>query len=99
VDVVSPELALVDPELAARARLALPFPRDCLARPEPFSARDDATAIEAARLPRRPSLLVALVSLLAASLIGVPGGAGAALRSTADACRHVLQQASAAATP
>jgi hypothetical protein len=99
VDVVSPELALVDPELAARARAAIPFPGDCLAPSAPLGAGRSAPVLEAVPRPRRPSLLVALAALLAASLIGVPAGATAGVRTAAGAVAHALQQASASAMP
>ena len=99
MDVVSPELALVDPELAARARMAVPFPGDCLAPSEPFAPRRGAPGTEDGRRPRRPSLLAALAALLAASLIGVPAGATAGVRAATDTLAHALQQASASAMP
>lgn len=71
VDLISPELALVDPDLALRARAALPFPGDCLA-PSVYVPRQVAAPGEAASRPRRPSFFAALAALLVASLIGMP---------------------------
>src|SRR4051794_4191710 len=69
VDSVSPELALVDPELCLRARAALPAPGDCLATPAPVVSRSGAPSIESRFLSRRPPLLAAVAALIAASLI------------------------------
>lgn len=70
MDVLSPELALVDPQLAAAARRLLREPDDCLIRPP----REDPIA---ARLPapptrRRPSALVVLATLVVAVIVGSP---------------------------
>jgi len=99
MDAVSPELALVDPELAARARAALPFPSDCLASAEPLGPRPDTTRARSVPRPRRPSLLVALAALVAASLIGVPSGTAGSIWSAAGSLVHAVQQAGAAAMP
>jgi hypothetical protein len=96
VDCVSPELALVDPELSLRARAALPAPGDCLAPPAPFISRSAAPAIESRFLPRRPSLLAAVAALVAASLIGLRAPTPD-LRAGAHRVAEALQQATNAA--
>jgi hypothetical protein len=96
VDAVSPELALVDLELALRARAALPAPSDCLAAPVPLVSQSIAPSVERSFQLRRPSLLVAVAALMAASLIGLPF-ATVSLRSGADTLVHALQRAGTAA--
>jgi hypothetical protein len=98
VEVVSPELALVDPDLALRARWALPLPGDCLAPGEPLGSRRPVAAVPRVVELRRPSLLAAVAALIAASLIGLPGPP-AGLRAAVNGVAHVLQQARSAATP
>jgi hypothetical protein len=66
MELISPELALVDPELARLGRASLPPPRDCLA-----SAIAALSAPRRSELPR-PSLTVALVALVLATLVGTP---------------------------
>jgi hypothetical protein len=69
---VTPELALIDPELAERARSLLPIRPDCLApRPWPEPRVEVPPPVES-RIPRRPSLLVAVSALCVAGLIGIP---------------------------
>jgi len=65
-DPISPELALVDPELAERARALLPDPGDCLA-PRP---RLVAPLVEAP-LPARPSPRWSRTALLAGLVFAV----------------------------
>lgn len=60
---ISPELALVDPELARVARALLPPPRDCLA------SLEAATAPPRVR-PLRPSLLMTVLALQLVVLVG-----------------------------
>lgn len=70
MDVTSPELALVDPELAAAARRLLRRPGDCLAprpRAGPVAAQPP---VPAAR--RRPSVLAVLATLVVAVIVGSP---------------------------
>ena len=90
MSVVSPELALIDPELALTARAALPLPGDCLA-PSSRLPRREAPPAEVRQAPRRPSLIVAVVALLASSLIGLPS-ASAGIGTLA----HLLHQTGAA---
>jgi len=72
MELITPELALIDPELAARARCLLPMPRDCLApRPWPEPRVEVPPAVDT-RAPRSPSLLVAVSALFVAGLIGIP---------------------------
>lgn len=71
MDVISPELALVDPDLATQARAALPPPRDCLAR-SVYVPRQLAVVADVPRGQRRPSFFAALAAVLVASLIGMP---------------------------
>jgi len=67
MDRISPELALVDPELARIARASLPLPGDCLA-PRAREAKPRRTLERA----RHPSVLVMVVALMVAALIGTP---------------------------
>src|SRR5207247_601934 len=97
VDSVSPELALVDPELCLRARPALPAPSDCLAQPAPFVPRSGAPSVERSLPSRRPSLLAAVAALIAASLIGLHAPTPD-LRAGAHSVAHALQRASGAAS-
>jgi hypothetical protein len=74
MELVSPELALVDPLLARRARALLPPPRDCLA-PRALARPPAAEALGAARIttrsrPSRPSLLMTVLALQLVTLIG-----------------------------
>lgn len=73
MELISPELALVDPALAQLGRASLPPPRDCLA-----------SAIAALSVPRpsgmpRPSLTVALVALVLVTLVGTPSASAGEL--------------------
>src|SRR5579863_3643032 len=62
MELISPELVLIDPELAQKARALLPPPRDCLA-----VATATLTKAGQGDVPR-PSLLVALVTLMVVTL-------------------------------
>lgn len=68
---ISPELVLVDPELARIARACLPERRDSLAdlTRSPLPAPSPPAP---ARRRARPSLLIALGAAIVAALIGVP---------------------------
>jgi hypothetical protein len=80
MELISPELVLVDPVLAEAARKALPPPPDCLAhRPRPIQAtlgRPMPAAVDdgmpAAEKRHRPSLLVTVAALSIATLVGSP---------------------------
>jgi len=96
-DVVSPELALVDPDLADRARAALPL-RGPTERARAARAQQLSPAPRAPR-PRRIWPVVALASLGAASLLGsgllrAGPGAGDSPRSSATAIASATTSAS-----
>jgi hypothetical protein len=86
-DVISPELALVDPELARRAREGLPPPGSRVTRPPielervaPPAAVDRASAVEPAARRRRGAVIPAGLRLLAVAAL-VPALVGLALVS------------------
>lgn len=93
---VSPELVLVDPELAAAARLTLPDPGDCLAlRPLGELARDRVPPIlrrpEPAPSRGWPATLGASVAWVA--LVGILGSSMLAFISPSESARPVLERA------
>lgn len=69
MELLSPELALVDSELADRARSALPDPDDCLA-PRNSASRKPVSSVD--RRGIRPSLPATLALLLVALVAGSP---------------------------
>lgn len=87
---ISPELALVDPELGARARAALPdrivAPRP--ARPAPVAARVEATAPARAESPRPYPFWARVTAALWLLVIGILIG-GAAIPHAQDKPRVV----------
>jgi hypothetical protein len=92
---ISPELALVDPELAARLRALLPDPGDCLApRPRAAAPASLPAAVQEAAPPVRPrprwrrtvllAGLVFAVGLFAGGLLGEKRGSSPVVRLEAQ---------------
>lgn len=83
---ISPELALVDPDLAARARAALPEPRP--ARPVPYSAAAPATGSPAPGHDRPYPLWARVTAALWLIVLGILIG-GAAIPHAQDKPRVI----------
>jgi len=77
MDVISPELALIDETLAEAARRWLPPPSDCLAPRTPTETPSPASSLQEAppglgRRRARPSLVVVVATLLVAGIVASP---------------------------
>src|SRR5262249_60365574 len=92
---ISLELALPHADLARGAGAALPAREAGPAPPPPYVRHRAGEGVELTPRPRRPSLLVAVATLMAASFIGLPS-AGAGLRAGADTVVHTLRHISSA---
>ncbi len=97
-ETISPELALVDPELGARARAALPYPAATSRRPlGPLPAQSAAPAASPARDSRPYPLWARVTAALWLLVLGILIG-GAAIPHAQDKPRLIPKQDEPAAT-